>query len=179
MDFGWAVSPPTHPSRSLLAQREKTRVLFLYNKLLRQRKNFLYLQRGRIARLARQPPGLVSGDSDTGCWVGLPPSPDPAAVLPEPTRARPRRRGRRCCSGAAGAGPGCAAACAGGAPCAGPPRRPGTGPAPTPTAEPCTASPAGGRRGTPASPAALRTPASSRTAARRRRSRDTRAEGIS
>ncbi|NWV45783.1 DCST1 ligase, partial [Daphoenositta chrysoptera] len=39
-------------------KREKTRVLFLYNKLLRQRKNFLDLQRGRIARQARQPPGL-------------------------------------------------------------------------------------------------------------------------
>ncbi|NWZ39020.1 DCST1 ligase, partial [Brachypodius atriceps] len=38
-------------------KREKTRVLFLYNKLLRQRKNFLYLQRGRVARQARQPPG--------------------------------------------------------------------------------------------------------------------------
>ncbi|NXE94651.1 DCST1 ligase, partial [Menura novaehollandiae] len=39
-------------------EREKTRVLFLYNKLLRQRKNFFHLQRGRIARQARQPPGL-------------------------------------------------------------------------------------------------------------------------
>ncbi|XP_031949599.1 DC-STAMP domain-containing protein 2 [Corvus moneduloides] len=39
-------------------KREKTRVLFLYNKLLRQRKNFLHLQRGRLARQARQPPGL-------------------------------------------------------------------------------------------------------------------------
>ncbi|NWT78082.1 DCST1 ligase, partial [Lanius ludovicianus] len=39
-------------------KREKTRVLFLYNKMLRQRKNFLHLQRGRIARQARQPPGL-------------------------------------------------------------------------------------------------------------------------
>ncbi|NWT18083.1 DCST1 ligase, partial [Vireo altiloquus] len=39
-------------------KREKVRVLFLYNKLLRQRKNFLLLQRGRIARQARQPPGL-------------------------------------------------------------------------------------------------------------------------
>ncbi|NWT54886.1 DCST1 ligase, partial [Erythrocercus mccallii] len=38
-------------------KREKTRVLFLYNKLLRQRRNFLYLQRGRVARRARQPPG--------------------------------------------------------------------------------------------------------------------------
>ncbi|NXO99335.1 DCST1 ligase, partial [Certhia brachydactyla] len=38
--------------------REKTRVLFLYNKLLRQRKHFLQLQRGRVARQARQPPGL-------------------------------------------------------------------------------------------------------------------------
>ncbi|NXO78190.1 DCST1 ligase, partial [Sitta europaea] len=39
-------------------KREKTRVLFLYNRLLRQRKNFLYLQRGRVARQAQQPPGL-------------------------------------------------------------------------------------------------------------------------
>ncbi|NWU04990.1 DCST1 ligase, partial [Cephalopterus ornatus] len=39
-------------------KREKTRVLFLYNKLLRQRKNFFQLQRRRIARRARQPPGL-------------------------------------------------------------------------------------------------------------------------
>uniref|UniRef100_A0A8C3Y1L7 Dendritic cell-specific transmembrane protein-like domain-containing protein n=1 Tax=Catharus ustulatus TaxID=91951 RepID=A0A8C3Y1L7_CATUS len=45
-------------------KREKTRVLFLYNKLLRQRKNFLFLQRGRVARQARQPPGLwASGTS--------------------------------------------------------------------------------------------------------------------
>lgn len=79
--FGWAVSSATHPSSSLPAQREKTRVLFLYNKLLRQRKNFLYLQRGRVARQARQPPGPVSGDRDTGCWLGLPLSLDPAAVL--------------------------------------------------------------------------------------------------
>ncbi|NXK98015.1 DCST1 ligase, partial [Formicarius rufipectus] len=41
-------------------KREKTRVLFLYNKLLRQRKNFFQLQRRRIARRARQPPGLGS-----------------------------------------------------------------------------------------------------------------------
>ncbi|CAN8206785.1 unnamed protein product [Coccothraustes coccothraustes] len=39
-------------------KREKARVLFLYNKLLRQRKNFLHLQRGRVARQARQPPEL-------------------------------------------------------------------------------------------------------------------------
>ncbi|NWH40279.1 DCST1 ligase, partial [Chloropsis hardwickii] len=39
-------------------KREKTRVLFLYNKLLRQRKHFLHLQRGRVARQARQPPGV-------------------------------------------------------------------------------------------------------------------------
>ncbi|NXS78338.1 DCST1 ligase, partial [Erpornis zantholeuca] len=39
-------------------KREKARVLFLYNKLLRQRKNFLHLQRERIARQARQPPAL-------------------------------------------------------------------------------------------------------------------------
>ncbi|NXH38467.1 DCST1 ligase, partial [Dicaeum eximium] len=62
-------------------KREKTRVLFLYNKLLQQRKHFLHLQRGRLARQARRPPTLVSGDRDTGCWVGLPLSLDPAAVL--------------------------------------------------------------------------------------------------
>ncbi|NXS14050.1 DCST1 ligase, partial [Neodrepanis coruscans] len=39
-------------------KREKTRVLFLYNKLLRQRKNFFQLQRRRIAWRARQPPGM-------------------------------------------------------------------------------------------------------------------------
>ncbi|NWR88673.1 DCST1 ligase, partial [Furnarius figulus] len=39
-------------------KREKTRVLFLYNKLLRQRKNFFQRQRRRIAWRARQPPGL-------------------------------------------------------------------------------------------------------------------------
>ncbi|NXL23533.1 DCST1 ligase, partial [Setophaga kirtlandii] len=39
-------------------KREKARVLFLYNKLLRQRKNFLHLQRGRVARQARLPPEL-------------------------------------------------------------------------------------------------------------------------
>ncbi|XP_014744805.1 PREDICTED: DC-STAMP domain-containing protein 2-like [Sturnus vulgaris] len=39
-------------------KREKTRVLFLYNRLLLQRKTLLYLQRGRVARQARQPPGL-------------------------------------------------------------------------------------------------------------------------
>ncbi|XP_039943894.1 DC-STAMP domain-containing protein 2-like [Hirundo rustica] len=38
-------------------KREKTRVLFLYNKMLRQRKHFLHLQRGRVARQARRPPG--------------------------------------------------------------------------------------------------------------------------
>ncbi|NWI86188.1 DCST1 ligase, partial [Pitta sordida] len=43
-------------------KREKTRVLFLYNKLLRQRENFFQLQRSRIARRARQPPGL-------GTWL--------------------------------------------------------------------------------------------------------------
>ncbi|NXT71016.1 DCST1 ligase, partial [Chaetops frenatus] len=41
-------------------KREKTRVLFLYNKLLRQRENFSQLRRGRVARQARQPPGLVT-----------------------------------------------------------------------------------------------------------------------
>uniref|UniRef100_A0A8C5TNY4 Dendritic cell-specific transmembrane protein-like domain-containing protein n=1 Tax=Malurus cyaneus samueli TaxID=2593467 RepID=A0A8C5TNY4_9PASS len=59
-------------------KREKTRVIFLYNKLLRQRKNFVQLQRGRIARQARQAPGLVSGDRDTGTpGRGVPLSCDP------------------------------------------------------------------------------------------------------
>ncbi|XP_005532418.1 PREDICTED: DC-STAMP domain-containing protein 1 [Pseudopodoces humilis] len=43
-------------------KREKARVLFLYNRLLRQRQNFLLLQRGRVARQARQPPTL-------GTWL--------------------------------------------------------------------------------------------------------------
>lgn len=168
LGFGWAAS-----SRALLAQREKARVLFLYNKLLRQRKNFLHLQRGRIARKARQPPGLVSGDRDTG-WV-LPLSPPRACGL---TRAFPGCRERRCCTGAAGGGRGCSAASPGAAPCAGRPREPSSGPAPLPTAMLCTASPAGEKRVTPAWPAALPTPTSPRIAARRRRSRDTRDEGV-
>ncbi|KAI1229923.1 DC-STAMP domain-containing protein 1, partial [Lamprotornis superbus] len=51
-------SPRAGHSLGLGSGREKTRVLFLYNKLLWQRKNLLYLQRGRAARKARQPPGL-------------------------------------------------------------------------------------------------------------------------
>lgn len=48
------------------AQREKSRVLYLYNKLLRQRQCFVRLQRKRIARRARRYPALVSGDGDAG-----------------------------------------------------------------------------------------------------------------
>nr|XP_038023649.1 LOW QUALITY PROTEIN: E3 ubiquitin-protein ligase DCST1 [Anas platyrhynchos] len=47
-------------------KREKSRVLYLYNKLLRQRHCFVRLQRKRIARRARRYPALVSGDGDTG-----------------------------------------------------------------------------------------------------------------
>ncbi|NXG46503.1 DCST1 ligase, partial [Psilopogon haemacephalus] len=39
-------------------KREKSRVLYLYNKLLRQRQNFVQRQRKRLARQARQPPAL-------------------------------------------------------------------------------------------------------------------------
>uniref|UniRef100_A0A8C4JLG9 DC-STAMP domain containing 1 n=1 Tax=Dromaius novaehollandiae TaxID=8790 RepID=A0A8C4JLG9_DRONO len=46
-------------------KREKTRVLFLYNKLLRQRQCFVELQRRRVARRARQHQALVSGDACT------------------------------------------------------------------------------------------------------------------
>ncbi|XP_019329667.1 PREDICTED: DC-STAMP domain-containing protein 1 [Aptenodytes forsteri] len=47
-------------------KREKSRVLYLYNKLLRQRQSFVHRQRKRIARRAQQHPGLVSGDGDAG-----------------------------------------------------------------------------------------------------------------
>ncbi|XP_042640834.1 LOW QUALITY PROTEIN: E3 ubiquitin-protein ligase DCST1 [Tyto alba] len=39
-------------------KREKSRVLYLYNKLLRQRQSFVYRQRKLIAQRARQHPGL-------------------------------------------------------------------------------------------------------------------------
>ncbi|NXC45054.1 DCST1 ligase, partial [Penelope pileata] len=39
-------------------KREKSRVLFLYNKLLRQRHHFVRLQRQRLARRARRPRAL-------------------------------------------------------------------------------------------------------------------------
>ncbi|KAM6309486.1 E3 ubiquitin-protein ligase DCST1 [Podargus strigoides] len=41
-------------------KREKSRVLYLYNKLLRQRQSFIHRQRKRIAQRARQQPGLVT-----------------------------------------------------------------------------------------------------------------------
>uniref|UniRef100_A0A8B9SDY9 DC-STAMP domain containing 1 n=1 Tax=Apteryx owenii TaxID=8824 RepID=A0A8B9SDY9_APTOW len=43
-------------------KREKQRVLFLYNKLLRQRQCFVDLQRRRVARRGGQRRALVSGD---------------------------------------------------------------------------------------------------------------------
>ncbi|XP_054038459.1 LOW QUALITY PROTEIN: E3 ubiquitin-protein ligase DCST1 [Rissa tridactyla] len=57
---------PGHPSWSPPAQREKSRVLYFYNKLLRQRQIFVQRQRKLVARRARQHPGLVSGDGDVG-----------------------------------------------------------------------------------------------------------------
>ncbi|NXD86930.1 DCST1 ligase, partial [Halcyon senegalensis] len=39
-------------------KREKSRVLYFYNKLLRQRHNFVRRQQKRIARQARQQPGM-------------------------------------------------------------------------------------------------------------------------
>ena len=185
--LGWA-GAPRHPSRSLPVQREKSRVLYLYNKLLRQRQSFVRRQRKRIAQRAQQHPGLVSGDRDTGlgphrgAGVGgfsVPRSqvcfPVGRPLSPSPTRPRPCRRGRRCWSGAAGAGRACAAGCVGAARCAGRPRPPGTGFVPHPPAEPRTVGRAGGRRAARASPAPLGTAASPRTAARR--TRGTRPEG--
>uniref|UniRef100_A0A8C9L549 DC-STAMP domain containing 1 n=1 Tax=Serinus canaria TaxID=9135 RepID=A0A8C9L549_SERCA len=58
---GWTQGSEVNPGitpQHYFPKREKARVLFLYNKLLRQRKNFLDLQRGRVARQARQPPTL-------------------------------------------------------------------------------------------------------------------------
>ncbi|NWH78535.1 DCST1 ligase, partial [Piaya cayana] len=39
-------------------KREKSRVLYLYNKLLQQRKSFIHRQQKRIAQRGRQPPGM-------------------------------------------------------------------------------------------------------------------------
>ncbi|KAM6037721.1 E3 ubiquitin-protein ligase DCST1 isoform 2-T2 [Theristicus caerulescens] len=55
--LGWA-GAPGHPSWSSPAQREKSRVLYLYNKLLRHRHSFVHRQRKRLAQRARQHPGL-------------------------------------------------------------------------------------------------------------------------
>ncbi|XP_049661695.1 LOW QUALITY PROTEIN: E3 ubiquitin-protein ligase DCST1 [Accipiter gentilis] len=63
--LGWA-SAPGPPSWSLLGQREKSRVLYFYNKLLQQRQSFVHRQRKRIAQRARRHPGLVSRDGDVG-----------------------------------------------------------------------------------------------------------------
>lgn len=41
-------------------------MLYLYNKMLQQRQSFVRRQQKRIARRARQHPGLVSGDGDAG-----------------------------------------------------------------------------------------------------------------
>ncbi|XP_040982080.1 E3 ubiquitin-protein ligase DCST1 isoform X4 [Aquila chrysaetos chrysaetos] len=55
--LGWAGAPGP-PSWSLLGQREKSRVLYFYNKLLQQRQSFVHRQRKRIAQRARQHLGL-------------------------------------------------------------------------------------------------------------------------
>ncbi|KAM9623288.1 E3 ubiquitin-protein ligase DCST1 isoform 2-T2 [Morphnus guianensis] len=47
-------------------KREKSRVLYFYNKLLQQRQSFVHRQRKRIAQRARRHPGLVSRDGDVG-----------------------------------------------------------------------------------------------------------------
>ncbi|NWS78438.1 DCST1 ligase, partial [Crotophaga sulcirostris] len=39
-------------------KREKSRVLYLYNKMLQQRQSFIHRQKQRIAQRAREPPGL-------------------------------------------------------------------------------------------------------------------------
>ncbi|XP_050571776.1 E3 ubiquitin-protein ligase DCST1 [Cygnus atratus] len=87
-------------------KREKSRVLYLYNKLLRQRQCFVRLQRKRIARRARRYPALVSGDGDAGLaphqgawpplpmpgWAaqGVPRSPGPS-YLPHGVASPPHR----------------------------------------------------------------------------------------
>lgn len=179
------------------AQREKSRVLYLYNKLLRQRHCFVRLQRKRIARRARRYPALVSGDGDTGLvphqgagpplptlgWAaqGVPRSLG-SSYLPHwggrssprgswsPTCPRPCCRGRPCWSGAAGAGHDCAVGCAGRARCAGSPSPPRTTrPAPRLPVVPRTAGPAGGMWAVCAPPAPPGTTTSLRTAVRSRR----------
>ncbi|XP_035170454.1 E3 ubiquitin-protein ligase DCST1, partial [Oxyura jamaicensis] len=183
-------------------KREKSRVLYLYNKLLRQRQCFVRLQRKRIARRARRYPALVSGDGDVGwhltrelappdyvgmCSPGCSPLPSSIVFAPwggrssprgccSPTCPRPCCRGRPCWSGAAGAGRDCAAGCAGRARCAGSPSPPRTTrPVPRLPAAPRTAGPAGGMWAVCALPAPLGTTASLRTAARSKRG--TRPEG--
>ncbi|XP_040982079.1 E3 ubiquitin-protein ligase DCST1 isoform X3 [Aquila chrysaetos chrysaetos] len=47
-------------------KREKSRVLYFYNKLLQQRQSFVHRQRKRIAQRARQHLGLVSSHGDVG-----------------------------------------------------------------------------------------------------------------
>lgn len=66
--------PLAPPSWSLLGQREKSRVLYFYNKLLQQRQSFVHRQRKRIAQRARRHPGLVSRDGDWWGWdrTGVP-----------------------------------------------------------------------------------------------------------
>ncbi|KAM6039311.1 E3 ubiquitin-protein ligase DCST1 [Chlamydotis macqueenii] len=54
-------------------KREKQRVLYLYNKLLQQRQNFVQRQRKRIAQRAQQHPGLGRSLLEWCCqrWPGL------------------------------------------------------------------------------------------------------------
>ncbi|KAM9251983.1 E3 ubiquitin-protein ligase DCST1 [Cariama cristata] len=54
-------------------RREKTRVLYLYNKLLQQRQSFIHRQQKRIAQRARQHPGLGTSLLQWGCqrWPRL------------------------------------------------------------------------------------------------------------
>ncbi|XP_064032015.1 E3 ubiquitin-protein ligase DCST1 [Pogoniulus pusillus] len=54
-------------------KREKSRVLYFYNKLLRQRQNFVHRQQKRLARRARQPPALGTSPLEWCCqrWPRL------------------------------------------------------------------------------------------------------------
>lgn len=100
-----APSSPPHPPRPgtaasidpcPLLQREKKRILFLYNELLRKRAAFTQLRRAAIVRQAQQQRAPVSpGPGPCGSWLGLRtvgegclPSVHPAPSRPWPSEIR-------------------------------------------------------------------------------------------
>lgn len=79
------------PDPLLLAQREKKRILFFYNELLRKRAAFTKLRRAAIVRQAREQRGRVSQARPACCGSrlglrtskeGLPPSQPPPGPRP-------------------------------------------------------------------------------------------------